>query len=132
MCKRDPKLGGVYVDCWHIPGGGIEKNESQTEALIREIREEVSIDIENVKIDGNTFKCSGESEKTLKNTEERVLVKMKFIDYKVVLNIISSKVKVKLNGEFVEYKWFDIDELKNIKHTPPSISLFKSYGYLEN
>jgi 8-oxo-dGTP pyrophosphatase MutT (NUDIX family) len=130
LCKKDPKQGGVYGDCWQIPGGGMEENESQIETLVREVREEVGINISNAKIDKNPFKCDGESEKTLKNTGERVLAKMKFFDYKVkIIDKISTEIKVKLNEEFVEYKWFDIDELKNIKHTPPSILLFKSYGY---
>jgi 8-oxo-dGTP pyrophosphatase MutT (NUDIX family) len=130
LCKKDPKRGGVYGDCWQIPGGGMEENENQMETLAREIKEEVDIDISSAGIDKTPFVCDGKSEKTLRNTGERVLIEMTFNDYKVVLNEISSKVKVKLNEEFVEYKWFGVEELKNIKHTPPSILLFKSYGYL--
>lgn len=132
MCKRDPDRGGVYIDCWHIPGGGMENNETQIDTLKREIKEEVGIDIINAGIDKNPFKCSGESEKTLKDTGERVLAKMDFFDYRVVLNQISEDVKIKLNEEFIKYKWFGIEDLKNTKLTSPSILLFKSYGYLKN
>jgi ADP-ribose pyrophosphatase YjhB (NUDIX family) len=33
--KKDMKTGGVYCDCWHIPGGGIEDGENKRDALIR-------------------------------------------------------------------------------------------------
>jgi len=33
------------VDKYYIPGGTIEKNESEEEALLREIKEELSVDI---------------------------------------------------------------------------------------
>jgi ADP-ribose pyrophosphatase YjhB (NUDIX family) len=30
---KEPRKGGVYSDCWHIPGGGVEEDESKEEAL---------------------------------------------------------------------------------------------------
>jgi ADP-ribose pyrophosphatase YjhB (NUDIX family) len=38
--KKHPKKGGVYSDCWHIPGGRINQGESEIDALIRKIKEE--------------------------------------------------------------------------------------------
>jgi len=40
---KDPAKGGVYADCWHIPGGGIDEGEDKRTALIREIQEETGI-----------------------------------------------------------------------------------------
>ncbi len=37
---------GEFEGMWEFPGGKIEENETPEEALIREIREELSIDIE--------------------------------------------------------------------------------------
>lgn len=34
-----------YTDKYYIPGGTIEKNETEEETLIREIKEELSVDI---------------------------------------------------------------------------------------
>lgn len=36
---------GNFVDMWEFPGGKIECGESQEEALIREIKEELELDI---------------------------------------------------------------------------------------
>jgi len=37
---------------WTIPGGAVEPNESLTEAVIRETKEETGIDVEPIKISG--------------------------------------------------------------------------------
>jgi len=36
-----------YTDGWHLPGGGVEENESIQEALLREISEECNIRLQN-------------------------------------------------------------------------------------
>jgi 8-oxo-dGTP pyrophosphatase MutT (NUDIX family) len=30
---KDSKGGGVYSDCWHIPGGGVDEGEEKLDAL---------------------------------------------------------------------------------------------------
>ena len=27
--RKHPEKGGVYADCWHIPGGGIDEGEDK-------------------------------------------------------------------------------------------------------
>ena len=93
MGKKDPNKGGVYHDCWHISGGGIDEGEDNLQALKREILEEVGIDISDQKIDFVTDKDRGISEKTLP-TGEKVIAEMQFNVYKVVLNKDSSEVKI--------------------------------------
>jgi 8-oxo-dGTP diphosphatase len=128
---KNPKDGGVYSDCWHIPGGGVDDEESKLAALIREVLEETGIDISNCKIELIDEKGEGESEKTLKDTGELVLCKMKFNVYKVTLDENSKDVSVNLNDDLVKYQWFDLMDLKNIKLTPPSINLFTRLEYLK-
>ncbi|MDD2592469.1 MAG: (deoxy)nucleoside triphosphate pyrophosphohydrolase [Erysipelotrichaceae bacterium] len=40
------RASGQFKDGWEFPGGKIELNESKEEALIREIKEELNIDIQ--------------------------------------------------------------------------------------
>lgn len=48
FCKM-PNNRGVFPDQWGLPGGGIESNEKMTDALIRELREELGIAIKDIK-----------------------------------------------------------------------------------
>lgn len=128
--KKDPAHGGVYADCWHVPGGGIEEGEDFVSAVIREVKEEVSISLVPTQIELVDDIGAGESEKVLKESGERVLCRMKFFVYKATLDTDAEHVSVILNSDLVEYKWFDMAELKNAKLTPPSVALFTRLGYL--
>src|SRR5271155_866423 len=70
QAKKNSKKGGVYIDCWHIPGGGIEEGEDLVEALNREVLEETNIDISPYTIELFDDKGTGKSEKTLKTGEK--------------------------------------------------------------
>lgn len=130
MGMKDPKDGGVYSDCWHIPGGGIDEGESKREALIREVKEEVGIDISKDSIELVDDVGRGEAKKKMKDTGEEVMVQMQFNVYKVILNNKSDEVKVVLNDDLAGYRWFRLPELNKIKLTPPSVTLFRTLGYL--
>ena len=85
---------------WKFPGGKIEPNETKEEAIIREIKEEMDIDIEA----------------------------KKFIDQKVFnypdkdINLIAIECKqikgdIKLN-EHEDIKWVNKNELRNFNFAP--------------
>jgi 8-oxo-dGTP pyrophosphatase MutT (NUDIX family) len=128
--KKDPVHGGVYADCWHIPGGGVEDGEDYIPAVIREAKEEVGVLLRPDQIALVDDRGAGESEKVLKETGERVLCQMKFFVYKAVLNSNAVEVPVILSDDLVEYRWFGKEELKKAKLTPPSVALFTRLGYL--
>jgi 8-oxo-dGTP pyrophosphatase MutT (NUDIX family) len=130
MGMKDPKNGGVYLDCWHIPGGGIDDGEDQVAALIREVSEETGLDISSSKIILIDDKGSEEAIKLQKETGEKILCKMKFTVYRVNLNRDANDVTVQPNDDLINLKWIDVNYLQNYKLTPPSITLFKRLGYL--
>jgi ADP-ribose pyrophosphatase YjhB (NUDIX family) len=73
MGKKDPKKGGVYSDCWHIPGGGVDDSEDYLEALLREIKEETELNIKQDAVELVDNTGTGGSEKTLKESNETVM-----------------------------------------------------------
>ncbi|MDD4937858.1 MAG: NUDIX hydrolase [Candidatus Shapirobacteria bacterium] len=129
MGQKDTNKGGVYSDCWHIPGGGVDEGETKETALIREIKEETGIDISSLEIKLVDNQGKGTSEKTL-STGEKVICEMEFNVYKIQLPQNSKDVKIILSDDLVEYDWFDLSDLQNQKLTPPSINLFRKLGYM--
>lgn len=128
---KDPNKGGVYAECWHIPGGGIDEGENKKDALIREIKEETGIDISGYNISLADDLGSGESEKTLASGE-KVMCKMKFFVYEVKIeDKLANEIEVSLDDDLVRYKWVAKEDLSSIKITPPSTLLFRRLGYIK-
>lgn len=102
MGRKDPKKGGVYIDCWHIPGGKIEKNENNIDALKREILEETGIDISKYKMELVDDKGTGES---IKNENGKLInIKMHFNVYKIIItDKFAQQIKINLNDDLEEY-----------------------------
>lgn len=129
--KKDPTKGGVYSDCWHIPGCGVKEGEDKEKALIREIKEETGIDISKYPIELADDSGSGESEKNLESTGEKVLCRMRFNIYKVVIgNKKADEIKVKLGSDLGSFRWVELKDIKKEEITPPSRELFARLGFI--
>lgn len=124
---KDPNGGGVYADCWHTPGGGIENGETKEVALHREMTEELGIDTYETKVSLLDDEGIGESEKTL-NDNEVVLCKMKFHVYKIVIDKNSKDIPITAGDDIEKVIWADPKKLKDYKLTPPSVELFTRLG----
>lgn len=130
MGRKDPAKGGVWPDVWHIPGGGIDEGEALEQALAREVMEEVGLDISQATVKHLKHNFTGATEKTLKDTGERVLCHMLFNHFEVQLNENAEDVKLHLSDDLVAIRWFTLDELPNVKQIPGSLEWFEEMGYI--
>lgn len=122
--------GGVYEDLWVVPGGGIDEGESKEDAAKREILEEVGIDISTAAIEQVALVQTGKTEKTLRDTGERVLVDMTFYNFKVIINLPSKDIPIKLEDDFGYAEWVHIDKLREKSYSPSVESLLKSLSLI--
>lgn len=132
MGKKDPTKDGVYPDCWHIPDGGIDEGETLEQALQREIKEEVGIDVSPYNPVLIPEKGSGTAEKTL-SSGEKVLCRMEFNRFRVdISDKLASEIQVNLRDDLVEIRWFIIEELPEVKQIPGGKEFFQKIGLIPN
>lgn len=103
ICKMPPNRG-VYPGQWALPGGGIEPQEQMYEALNREIKEELGINI--IKATPWTF-CDDIRTKIYPDASQEQV----YMIY-LTFDCITNETNIILNDEFEEYRWVYPDELK--------------------
>ena len=106
------RKGGVYEGSYVVPGGGVDDGETKEVALHREMMEETGIDIHQATITPFN-QSSGEHEKTLRDTGERVFVKMNFYDYRIDINQDAADIQLSTEDDWHQPHWFSLDELKD-------------------
>jgi len=93
--KRGPK--GLFADLWEFPGGKIERGESSKEAIVREIREELDIEVSSA--------------------DEIMDVKQYYTEFKAHLNVFSCQTKTFPKVDKT-HKWVKFKDLS--KYPMPS------------
>lgn len=113
------RKGGVYEGSFVVPGGGVDDGETKEQALRREMLEETGIDTSNAKVT-QLNESSGEHEKTLRDTDERIFVKMTFYDYRIDLNQNASEVILSTEDDWHEPHWFEVNDLSDANLSVPT------------
>ena len=99
-------------DTYYIPGGKRENNETDEETLIRECKEELSIEIKR-----DTLKYYGTFKAQAHGKAEGIIVKM-------TCYMADFEGKLKANSEIQELKWLDYSNL-NVKISPVDQLIFE-------
>jgi len=102
ICKK-PIHRGVFPGQWALPGGGIEQGERMMDALRREIREEVGIEIDGVK---PLFFKDGEYPKLFQDGSQKEIY-MIFL----LFSCHALSEEVVIGEEFEQYAWVKGEDL---------------------
>jgi nucleoside triphosphatase len=121
LCKM-PLNRGVYPGQWAIPGGGIEPSETMTQALEREIKEEVGLTIKNM----SPFWFQDDTKEKIFADGHREMLYM----IHLVFDGETDDDTVSINDEFEEYAWVGIDDLLGYDLNSATVKTFKQKGWL--
>lgn len=95
LVVRRSKEDDLYPGCWEFPGGHIEFGETISDALKRELKEEIGFsDFDNSIITNYTDEVKEKSGKTIHNIE---------LDFIIEAN--KENINITLSKEHTEYAW---------------------------
>ena len=105
LCRMSSDRG-VFPGQWGLPGGGIEPGETMEQALRRELREELGIEIDDIR---PAFFKDGKHQKTFPGGVSRDI-------YMIVLlfHCRAAEESLILNEEFAEYRWVTGSEARRL------------------
>lgn len=123
LLVKKPNGVGPYAGTYLTPGGGVKTGEPIDEAVQRELFEETGVKVNNIK---RVFFDDDVTE-NWQGTETH------FIMLLYTANFVSGDLKsTEGDDDHMEViQWFSVDELSNIKLSPPLKKLLRHLGYLE-
>jgi nucleoside triphosphatase len=117
LLVKQPANRGVYPGQWAIPGGGIDLNETMYQALQRECREEVGIEIDNIV--PLRFDDATRIKRSPDGPETEVYMIM------LVFTCETTNDAVQINNEAEEYAWVELDQVLTYDLNPASQKTFQ-------
>lgn len=109
---RQKDTGGIYeTDCWSLPGGKQEYDETFFEGAKREVKEETNLDIDDLE---------------LFSAADDIQPDKHYITLQIIARSFSGKLKVMEPEKEDEWKWFSLDKLPE-KIYSPSKKFIKAY-----
>ncbi len=111
VVKRTKRV--LWPNLWEIPGGRVEGNESDEEALIREFEEETGLEITIIKKYNEFYYKYADKDS---------------VESDFIIQADSFAVKIDPN-EHTEYRWVTEEQLKNLEISPDMRkSIEKAFG----
>jgi nucleoside triphosphatase len=119
ICRK-PKNRGIFPGQWALPGGGIEAGEQMTEALRREISEEVGIEIFDIR---PLFFKDGQYSK--------LYLDGSWVNMYVIFLIFTCRTgsgEVRVGEEFEAYAWVSSEALAGYDLNEETKGTFRQMG----
>ena len=98
----------AFPEFWDFPGGKFDPGEDATQTVVREVMEEVALEIE-----------PGEMLKTAEYHDDQYDLLFHYFEPIIISG------EIKLSHEHTEFKWVTQDEIKELKLAPSITSFFK-------
>lgn len=115
ICKKASDRG-VFPGKWGLPGGGMEPGEFMEEALRREVREELGIEIEDIQ---PLFFKEGIESKVRPGTKPETIHMIYLL-----FQCKAATTELKLNEEFAHFAWALPSELRGFDLDPETTRTF--------
>ena len=110
--KNKKDTGGIYeVDCWTLPGGKQEYNETFLDCAKREVKEETNLNIEDLELFG---------------AADDIQPDRHYITMHVIAKKHNGEPRVMEPTKEDEWKWFDLNNLPENLYSP-SKKFIESY-----